>query len=47
MVLNKKHVSVIMSNNQSNNKIEVKIIRIPPGPQELPQPPAKWLKYNK
>lgn len=46
MVLNKKHVSVIMSNNQNSNKIEVKIIRIP-GPQELPQPPAKWLKYNK
>ena len=45
MVSNIQPISVIMTTNRITNKLEVKIIKIP-HPQELPQPPAKWLKSN-
>ena len=45
MKSNIQPISVIMTRNPITNEVEVKIIKIP-HPQELPQPPAKWLKCN-
>lgn len=38
-------ISIIITKILNTNKIEVKLIKIP-HPQEVPLPPAKWLKHN-
>ena len=45
MKSNIQPVSVTMIRNPITNEIKIQIFKIP-DPQELPQPPAKWLKCN-
>lgn len=46
MKSNIQPISVIMIKNSITNKIKIQIFKIP-HPEELPQPPAKWLKNIK
>jgi hypothetical protein len=38
-------ISIIMTRISNTNNVQVKIIKTP-DPQEVPLPPAKWLKQN-